>query len=304
MSYPNDPSFFSKALAILTPIRIKRGLRWLAAIVLVWTLASVGCSAAQTVPAGSRGVMTHFGKVQPGVLDEGLYFLLPFRDAVHLLSVRVQKTEAHTEAASKDLQKVSVKLALNWNIDPMTVQTLFQQVGTEENIVARIIDPAVSEVLKAASAKLTAEEILTKRIELKQTIDDALKTRLATYNILVRDVALVDLDFTPEFNHAVEAKQIAEQLSQQAEYEANKATIDAKAGVNKAKGEAEASVTRAEADATSMLTRAKAEAESNALKQKTLTQELIRYETVRRWDGKLPSVTGGPIPFITLPKPE
>lgn len=276
-----------------SPINVKLIVKLAVGLVALITATSVGCSSCQTVPAGSRGVVTHFGKVQPGVLDEGLYFVNPIGTKVTTLSVRVQRSDIKTEAASKDLQKVFVLLVLNWNVSPITVNDLFQTVGTEEQIANSVIAPAVAEVMKAATAKMTAEEILTRRIELKTNIDESLAARLKPYGITIRDVSLADLEFTPEFNHAVEAKQIAEQRSKQAEYEATKATIDAHAAVNKSKGEAEAS-----------LTKARAEAEANSLKQKTLTEELIRYETIQRWDGHLPSVTSGAIPFIQLPKPE
>lgn len=251
-----------------------------------------GMGSCQTVPAGSRGVVTKFGKVQPGILDEGLYFVNPIGTKVQTLSVRVQRSDIKTEAASKDLQKVFVQLALNWNIAPPTVNDLYQSVGDEEQIVSRIITPAVAEVMKAATAKMTAEEVLTKRIELKTLIDESLTKRLGTYGVTVRDVSLADLEFTPEFNHAVEQKQIAEQRSKQAEYEAQRAAIDATSAVNKAEGEAKA-----------WLTKARAEAEANSLKQKTLTEELIRYETVQRWDGKLPTTVAGSgaVPFIQVP---
>ena len=249
-------------------------------------------SACTTVKPGERGVSVVLGKASDQVSDSGMYLWIPFIKSMKSINVKVLKTETTTEAASKDMQKITTVIALNWHIDPLAVSRLFQTVGDEDDVVVQIINPAVSEVLKAATAKMAAEEILTKRIELKNNIDESLKIRLKIYNVLVDDVSLVNLNFTHEFNQAVEAKQIAEQRSKQAEYEAQRAIIDARAAVNAAKGGAESALIKAES-----------EAKANKLKLQTLTPELIQYEAVNRWDGKLPTMTGSSaIPFINVNK--
>jgi prohibitin 1 len=159
---------------------------------------------------------------------------------------------------------------------------MLREVGDETAIDVNIIAPAVSEVLKAATAKMTAEEVLTKRMELKHNIDEMLIKRLTSYGLIIKDISLVDLDFTREFNHAVEAKQIAEQQAKQAEYVAQKATQDAKAAVEAAKGEAE-----------SRLVNARAQAEAQKLLKQTLTAELLQLEYLKKWDGVLPQVMSG-----------
>jgi regulator of protease activity HflC (stomatin/prohibitin superfamily) len=232
------------------------------------------------VNAGERGVVMRLGRVQDGVLDEGFHFVLPLITSVKTLSVRVQRSDIKAQAASKDLQDVTTEMALNWHIEPDKVNTVFQRIGDETQILERIINPAVSEVLKAATAKKNVEEILTKRTELKQEIDQALKTRLVNYGLAVDDVSLVDFGFSPEFNKAIEAKQIAEQQAKQAEFVALKATKDAEAEVNRAKGQAEA----------------------QRLQRLTLTAELLQKQAIEKWDGKFPVYMGGnaPLPFINV----
>ena len=150
------------------------------------------------VSPGERGVKVTLGKASDTVLEEGFHLKAPFISRVEIISVRIQKTESKSEAATKDLQRVGAVLALNWNLDPKLVNQMFKSVGDERAIAERIINPAVSEVLKAATAKMTAEEVLTKRLELKQTIDEMLVKRLNAYNIIVKDISLVDLDFTEQ----------------------------------------------------------------------------------------------------------
>jgi regulator of protease activity HflC (stomatin/prohibitin superfamily) len=232
------------------------------------------------VNAGERGVLMQFGKVQNQVLDEGIHPILPVVTSVKRLSVRVHKNSFQADAASKDLQKITTELAINWHIEPTKANKIFQQVGDEEQIVNGIITPAVSEVLKAATAKKTAEEIITIRTKLKEEIDNNLRNRLAAYSLIVDDVSLVNFAFSPEFSRAIESKQIAEQEAKQAEFIAKKATQEAQAEINRAKGQAEA----------------------QRLQRQTLTPDLLQKQAIEKWDGHFPTVMGGngTLPLINI----
>ncbi|WP_445247357.1 prohibitin family protein [Microcoleus sp. OTE_8_concoct_300] len=222
------------------------------------------------VNAGERGVLMQFGKVQEQVLGEGLHVIFPTVYSVKKLSVRVQKQESSAEASSKDLQDVFTDVALNWHIIPEEANAIFQQIGDEKEVVARIIDPAVEEVLKAVMAKYTAEEIITKRGEVKAAVDDFLTFRLLTYHIAVDDISLVHVHFSQRFSDAVEAKQIAEQEAKRGEFLALKAVKEAEAKVNLAKGEAEV----------------------QRLLRDNLTPELLERQAIEKWNGQLPLIVG------------
>ncbi|MBO3459120.1 prohibitin family protein [Aetokthonos hydrillicola Thurmond2011] len=232
------------------------------------------------VNAGQRGVVMRFGKVQNRILDEGIHFILPVVTTVKSLNVRVQQNTFQADAASKDLQKVTTEIAVNWHIDPNRANKVFQQVGDEQQIITGILTPAISEVLKAATSKKTAEEIISLRTELKQEIDVNLKKRLASYGLMVDDVSLVNFSFSPEFNKAIEAKQIAEQEAKQAEFIAKKATQEAQAEINRAKGQAEA----------------------QKLQRQTLTPQLLQQQAIAKWDGRFPTVISGngTLPLINI----
>ncbi|MDJ0798219.1 MAG: prohibitin family protein [Calothrix sp. MO_167.B12] len=232
------------------------------------------------VNAGERGVVMRFGKVQERILDEGIHPVIPIMTSIKTLNVRVNQNSFQADAASRDLQKVSTEIAINWHIDPTKVNRVFQRVGDEQQIIQRIMNPAVSEVLKAATAKKTAEEIITKRNQLKQEIDQQMTTRMAAYGIIIDDVSLVDFAFSPEFSKAIEAKQIAEQEAKQAEFIAKKATQEAQAEINRAKGHAEA----------------------QRLQRQTLTPELLQKQAIEKWDGRFPTVMGGnnTLPLINI----
>lgn len=222
------------------------------------------------VNAGERGVLMQFGQVQQQVLGEGIHLIVPIVYTVQNLSVRVQKQDISAEASSKDLQDVFTDVALNWHIIPDAANAIFQQIGDQPQIVDRIINPAVEEVLKAVMAKYTAEEIITKRGEVKDGVDDFLTKRLAAYHIAVDDVSLVHVHFSERFSDAVEAKQIAEQEAKRGEFLALKAVKEAEAMVNLAKGEAQV----------------------QRLLGENLTAELLSRQAIEKWNGKLPLIVG------------
>jgi len=270
-------------------VRLPRFGRVIGALVLSVLLVVALFGSFTTVGTGNRGVVRHYGKLTGEVLGEGLHMKLPFVTDVVEMSVRVQKNEIKTGSSSRDMQQVDTHVVINWQIDEKQVGNIYQAVGGNVAIVGNILEPAVNEVFKAASAKKNAEEIISKRVELTDDVVGMLRDRVGKYGITVRDVSLVDVQFSPEFNKAVEAKQVSEQQAKQAEYVAQKATADAKAAVNKAKGEAEAK-----------LAIATAEAEANRLKQKTLTPELIQYEMVMRWNGEPSLINGGASPLLNV----
>lgn len=228
------------------------------------------------VNAGERGVVMRFGKVQDQVLEEGLHLVIPLVDNVQKLSVRVQNQEISAEASSKDLQDVFTDVALNWHIIPEEANAIFQEIGDKTEVIQRIINPAVEEVLKAVMAKYTAEEIITKRGEVKAGVDNSLTARLTTYHIKVDDISLVHVHFSKRFSEAVERKQIAEQEAKRAGFITLKTLQEAEANVNLARGEAEA----------------------QRLLRETLTPELLEKEAIEKWNGKLPMIVGNDSPKL------
>lgn len=231
------------------------------------------------VNAGERGVLMEFGKVQNEILEEGIHLIIPVVNTVKKLSVRVQKQDISAEASSKDLQDIFTDIALNWHIIPDEANVIFQKIGDQKDVVDRILNPAIEEVLKAVMAKYTAEELITKRGQVKAEVDGTLTARLANYHVAVDDVSLVQIHFSQRFDEAVEAKQIAEQEAKRAGFFALKASKEAEAKVNLAKGEAEA----------------------HRVLHETLTPEILQNRALDKWDGKLPLIFGkGEPTFLNL----
>ena len=246
-------------------------------IVIVVAGLFVAYNSFEVVGAGERGVVfSKFGGVQPGVLGEGLRFKIPFVQTVVPMDVRIQKSETDASASSKDLQTVHSRIALNYHIAPDQASQVYQQVGIL--FKERLIDPSVQEAVKAATAQFTAEELITRRAEVSGLIKDMLAERLVPRNIVVDEFNIVDFNFSEVFNQAIEAKQTAEQEALKAQRDLDRIRIEAEQKV----------------------TEAQAEADAQRLQRETITETLLQLRAIEKWDGVLPQVTSGAIPFIDL----
>lgn len=247
-------------------------------IVLILLLGSFS-----VVSAGERGVRLTFGKPSMDALDEGIHFKIPIVQSIKKLEVRTQKIETQADSASRDLQDVQTTIALNFHLMPDTTPRLYQQIGTDYK--SRIIDPAIQESVKAVSARFTAEELVARRPEVREGIRQELVDKLGKYFIQVDDFNIVNFQFSAEFDKAIEQKVTAEQLKLKAERDLERIKI-----------EKEQTITQAEA-----------EAEALRLQKQEITPDLIELRkievqrtAVEKWNGILPKVTGGAIPFIQL----
>jgi regulator of protease activity HflC (stomatin/prohibitin superfamily) len=242
-------------------------------IVLLLALNSFG-----TVGAGERGVLLQFGAVKDTVFDEGLYIKLPFIHRVVKIDVRIQKDEVEASASSKDLQIVTSKIALNYHLDHDSVNEIWQEVGKNYN--TRIISPSIQEAVKATTAQFTAEELITKREEVKTQIKENLAKRLLENNIIVDEFNIIDFFFSSAFNEAIEAKVTAEQLKLKAARDLERIVI-----------EKEQQITQAEAKAQAI------QIEAQALRANA---QVVELRWIEKWDGKTPAYWGDATPFIGI----
>ncbi|MFL6662348.1 MAG: prohibitin family protein [Rhizobacter sp.] len=253
-----------------------------AVLLALWLLAPVAI-----VPAGNRGVLTTFGKPSPDVFDEGIHFRIPLAQAMHLMDVRIQKGEGDGDAASRDLQQVHTKIAINFHLDPKAVPQAFREIAQHtDEVASRIIVPATQEAVKAVTARFTAEELISKRTDVREAIGSLLREKMTRHGLVLDEFAIVNFAFSPSFTQAIEAKVGAEQQ----------------------KLKAERDLSRIQVEAEQKIASAKAEAESLRLQKQEVTPMLIdlrRIENERRaierWNGVLPTATaGGAVPFINV----
>ena len=241
--------------------------------VLTFILSAFG-----TIGAGERGVLLQFGAVQDKVFDEGLYFKIPFIQKVVKMDVKIQKDEIPASASSKDLQVVTSRIALNYHLDPNAVNKIWQEVGKNYN--TRIIAPSIQEGVKAVTARFTAEELITKREEVKEQIKANLTIRLSEHAIMVDEFNIIDFEFSPSFNEAIESKVKAEQLKLKDDRDLERIKIEKEQMIAAAQGKAEA-----------------IRIEAQALIQ---NPKVVELRWIEKWDGKVPTYWGGATPFIGI----
>src|SRR5918996_3996568 len=289
--------------------RSKSILRIVAPIIIgIIIISIIAISSVRTVDAGNRGVLVQFGNVVTShSLEEGLHFVVPFRDNVVQMEVRTQKIVESAPSASRDLQDVSTQVALNYHLNPDRAQVVYQQLGPD--YANRIIVPAIQESVKQVTARFNAEELITRRETVKNQIEEQITARLAAYNIIVDGLSITEFQFSELFKSAVEAKVAAQQRALQAQNELRRIQIEAQQNEAQAIGEQKANIARAEGIKQSNVLQAEGEAQAITIIDEQLRNNPTYLEWLKatKWDGVLPLVTGGGsdgqgnTPFIDIP---
>ena len=270
----------------------KKGLIIAGVIVLALLVVATMCTA--TVQTGYTGIVTTFGKVENMTLEAGLHLKSPFQQIISMDN-REQKTTFTTEAFSSDIQQVNITGSINYAINKSTAMNLFKEVGTD--YFNKLVYPRMLEITKGVFSKYTAENLVANRQKLSESIRDGLSEELQSYGINVISLSIENLDFTDAFTDAVEAKQVAAQRKLQAEIEQAQMTMETQQQAERQRINAEAAANvakiNADADAYAMKVRSEAEAEANKMIAESLTENLIRSNEIKAWDGKLPVYMAG-----------
>lgn len=239
----------------------------------------IGSNAYAYVPVGFRGIGTRFGAVTGHIRSEGIHLKIPFVEGNKNIEIRVQKSEVAAPAASKDLQSVSTIIAVNYSVNPAQSAELYQRVG--ELYGDRIIFPAIQESVKSVTAKFTAEELITKRANVSNAILTELRERIEDYGLNVNGLNIIDFEFSPSFNQAIESKVTAEQNALAAKNKLEQIKFEAEQAIVAAKGKAEAQ-----------------RIEGVALKE---NPQVIQLRAIEKWNGELPTyMAGDELPFIKI----
>ncbi len=252
-----------------------------AAIVLFFALLIAlifGFGSWGTVSAGHRGIVLRMGAVKGEVKGEGFYTKTPWIETVKEMDVRQQKEQVVTEGASKDLQMVHATIALNLSLSPSKCADIYQTIGID--YLEKIVAPTMQEGIKAVLAQYTAEELISKREVVREAIFQHIAAKLTPIGIRTEALNIVNFNFSPSFNQAIEAKVTAEQNALAAKNLLSQKEYEAQQAVATAKGKAEAM-----------------SIESAALGK---NPQVLQLRALEKWNGILPAVSGGAVPFIDV----
>lgn len=264
-------------------------------------------SCVRTVPTGHTGILTVFGKVKNTTLEAGVHFRAPWETVVNMDN-RNQKASVDLLCFSSDIQEVSVTYTINYQISKQNAQMIYKEIGV--SYYDTVITPVIQEAVKSEFARYTAEELLNKRSQLSVDIRNALTDKLSGYNIIVIDSSIENLDFSDVFTDAVEAKQVAEQKSKQAQIEQAQKTMEAEEAAKRAEiqAKAEAAVAKIAAEADLDVVKIQADAAAYAGEKDAAiirqvrdvlaknpeslndedVQHLLLYYYIQKWNGELP----------------
>ncbi len=256
--------------------------RTLSLAIVVAALMSLWSSVV-TIGPGNRGVLMTLGAVHQGVLTPGLHFKLPFVQSVKQMNVRIQKSQTTETAASRDLQNVSTEVAVNWAINPVDAEWVYQRLGDESELANKVIAPVVSNAVKAVAARYNAEDLIESRDKVAAQIQQQIVTVLNQYKVQVQGVNITNFQFSHAYTEAIEQKQVAQQRALQATYDLQRTKIQAEQEIAQAQGQAQA----------------------QKLLQQTISPEIIQLKAVEKWNGVLPQVVGGSgtLPMVGPLKP-
>ena len=242
-------------------------------------LLGVLLDCAYTVNAGERAILLTFGNPNMIPNSEGLHFKAPLIQSVVIMDIKTQKYEADLAAASKDLQDVATKIALNYHLDEGRVPEIYKSIGI--NYADKVIMPIEQETNKAITAQYTAEELITKREEVRTKMRDALIEKLVSRGIIIEEMSIINFKFSDSFTTAIENKVTAEQNALGAKNKLEQVKFEAQQRVSEAQGKADAMRIEIQALQTN--------------------PQILQLRAIEKWNGNLPLVTGtGGTPFIDI----
>lgn len=234
------------------------------------------------VGAGERAVLLTFGNPDMIPKTEGLHFKMPFVQKAVIMDIKTQKYEADLTSASKDLQDVNTKVAINYHLDSDSVPRIYKEIGIDYS--ARVIQPLEQEANKAITSQFTAEELITKRDVVRQKMQEQIALKLVSRGIIVEEVSIINFAFSPSFTQAIEQKVTAEQNA-----------LTAKNKLEQVKYEAQQRVAQATAEAEAIKIQASAIQAQGG-------KDYVQLQAIAKWNGIMPTyVGGGVIPFINIP---
>lgn len=225
-------------------------------------------------------------------LAPGLHWIVPFFENVRTYSIARQSYtmsiapnegaisgDDSIEARTKDGQVVRVDGSVIYSIDPAHIIDL--HITWQDRYEDGAVRPVVRAAIREAVSQYGVEEIVTsKRVDLEQAITTSISDGLRANNLILSEFLLRNIAFSDEYANAVEQKQIAQQLAQQAAYVVEQRKQEAEQARQQAQGQADAAVIAAKGAADARLIQAEAEARANQLLAQSLSPELLQYQYI------------------------
>jgi len=263
----------------------------LALLALILFFGSFG-----TISSSEVGVKTRLNKVV-GTLPPGLYFKVPFMEHVSIIDLKVKTVDydkngkegdapdtSALSASSKDLQEVWANIVVNYKVNPEKAVDIFVGYRNADQFGFNVIEPIIRQTVKAVTAQYTAEELVTKRLEISDKVNALLAEEIPKNGATLVLANLTNFEFSAGFKAAIEAKVTA---VQNAEAQKNK--------LEQVKYEAQQTIETAKATAEAQRISSQALAAQGG-------SDYVQLKAIEKWNGVLPAqmTPGSAVPFINL----
>ncbi len=268
-----------------------------------------------TVKAGHNKVATLFGNVQDEPYGEGFHIVNPLLDFTVFDLRQLTYTWDKVQVPSQDKLKTSMDISVTFRIDGARTPRIFQESGRLEEVVSKHVTPKVRSLLREAGKTVAQSQDFYLDVvqqQLQVYMEDGLKSYLEPKGVIVEAVLFRDITLPQVVTSAViQTKERQEQLEREkaqlkiVEQQAQQQVKQAEAREQAAVSDANAKRTQADAEAYRILKEAEAQANANEVLARSITPELIKYNSVQRWSGNYPQTllsgdTGGVI--LALPE--
>jgi regulator of protease activity HflC (stomatin/prohibitin superfamily) len=255
-----------------------------------------------TVDQGEVSVVTRAGQYKE-VVGPGFNFKMPFIDGATDFEIRTQKYDVEKVVSySRDIQQSTSRIVVNYDLPAANVERVFKQLG--KDYAARVLYPAVLDKYKEVFGQYTAAEIVADRNKVGIDVTRAIREEVLPHGINVTAVQIVNIDFTKEFEHAIEAAVKAKAQVTEAEQILRRKEVEAKTVVVQAEAAAEAARKEAAGKADALILTSSAEAKAHEIVGKAIAANpvIVEMKKAERWDGKLPTSMppGSSVPFIQV----
>jgi regulator of protease activity HflC (stomatin/prohibitin superfamily) len=279
--------------------------------VIAIVLLGLTVSAWRSIQPGFVGIV--FDKANHNVtasaLEPGWAFINPFTQAIQEYPITIQtysmiqkSTEGQTsgddsiKVQSNEGQQINLDVVIQYQVIKEEAGQLYQDWGGAELTLVedRVVRQYTRSQVPVVASKYGWEEIISsKRDVINGEISQALQAEFAKRHMRLISFAVREVHLPQSLQTALDQKIQAQQQAEQQKYQLQQAQVKAQQDVAEATGHANALKAQAEGEAQATLTRAEAQAKANIQLAQSLTPELIRYQQLQRWDGKLPVFSGG-----------
>lgn len=252
-------------------------------------IIGIGANCINIIPTGYTGIKTSFGKVSQKELTTGIHFSVPFIQNVSEINNKQQDVTIADKIWGEASDKTPVyaeNVTVTYNISVEKSVWLYSNVTNMDDIINNGI---VASAVKSAMAELGPEDVTNRgKVEplAQQKLIEALNAKYGEDAVTVHQVIISNMDFEDAYNDAIQQKSIAQQT-------AARQKIENETAIAKAEADKTVAIKNAEAKAEKMKIEAEAQADANKKVAESISDELIDYQKIEKWDGRLPTVTGG-----------